>query len=142
MRYGGELIDLIEFGAFLSVPLNKINTLSLSTLSTLSTLSSIPFVPARAKLSQPHRIRPSGTVRQGLVTGWKAGRSGIEARRTDSGRKLDNPMTTAETTAHRYRQNAMLPIRKCKSLKTLSGGRGYSIFGAFPRWTNVEGASA
>jgi hypothetical protein len=44
VRYGGELIDLIEFGAYLRVRLNNINTLSLSTLSTLSTLSRDPFV--------------------------------------------------------------------------------------------------
>jgi hypothetical protein len=83
------------------------------------------------------RQRPSGTVRQGLFSGWRAGRSGTEARRTEAGRKLDNAMTTAETAAHRYRQNAMLPIRKCKSLKTLSGVGGMQSlepFHARPSW--------
>jgi hypothetical protein len=51
LRYRGELIDLIEFWAYLTLGPNKTNNISLSTLSTLSTLSSIPFV-SRARASK------------------------------------------------------------------------------------------
>ena len=44
MRYGREMIDLIELAADACSGPNKINSLTLSILSTLSTLSIDPFV--------------------------------------------------------------------------------------------------
>jgi hypothetical protein len=44
MRYGREMIDLIELAASVDRGLNNINKLTLSILSTLSTLSIDPFV--------------------------------------------------------------------------------------------------